>query len=111
MQQKNAQLEVVKTCLLRYADFAGTAGRSEYWWFFLFACLVTTMGAVIHHVLGGVVFLAVVLPLLAVGTRRLRDASHSGWWQLLFLVPFGFVVVFWLLAEQGRRAGPGFKPA
>ena len=110
-QQKNAPLAVVKTCLVRYAEFSGTAGRAEYWWFLLFVLLTTAMAAVIHHVLGRVVFLAELLPLLAVGTRRLRDAGHGGGWQLLFLVPFGFVVVFWLLAKQGENAGPRLEPA
>ena len=110
-QRGNVPIEAVKICLFRYADFAGAAGRSEYWWFFLFALLVTAVGAVVHHIFGGVIFLAVLLPLLAVGTRRLRDSGHSGWWQLLFLVPFGFVVVFWLLAVQGNGGGPRLEPA
>ena len=30
---------------------------------------------------------ALLLPLLAVGSRRLHDSNHSGWWQLLALIP------------------------
>lgn len=110
-QTSNVQVEAVKSCLLYYANFEGTAGRAEYWWFFLFALLVTAVGTVINQTLGEVVLLAVLLPLLAVGCRRLRDSGQSGWWQLLFLLPFGFVVVFYLLAAQGKNAGPKLESA
>lgn len=110
-QKNNVQLEIVRSCLFRYADFSGTAARPEYWWFFLFVLLVTAAAAVIHRIPAAVVLLVMLLPLLAVGTRRLRDAGRSGWWQLMFLVPFGCVVVFWLLAEPGRRTAPELEPA
>ena len=110
-QRNNAQLEAIKSCLFHYASFEGTAGRVEYWWFFLLALLVTAVGTVVHQTLGEVVLLALLLPLLAVGTRRLRDSGQSGWWQLLFLLPFGFVVVFYLLAIQGKSAGPELESA
>lgn len=53
---------------------------------------------------------ALLLPLLAVGARRLHDSNHSGWWQLLALIPVaGWLVlaVFFLLAseEEDNRFG------
>lgn len=53
---------------------------------------------------------ALVLPLLAVGSRRLHDSNHSGWWQLLALIPVaGWLVlaVFFLLPgeEEDNRFG------
>ena len=56
---------------------------------------------------------ALLLPLLAVGARRLHDSNHSGWWQLLALIPVaGWLVlaVFFLLPseEEDNRFGAPF---
>jgi uncharacterized membrane protein YhaH (DUF805 family) len=43
--------------------------------------------------------LAVTIPALAVGTRRLHDTGRSGWWFLIALIPLiGFIVLIVLLA-------------
>jgi uncharacterized membrane protein YhaH (DUF805 family) len=55
------------------------------------------MGAGIG-VLGLIYSLAVLIPGLAVGVRRLHDTGKSGWWLLLVLIPIvGIIVliVFW----------------
>lgn len=88
----------IRACLTKYADFTGRAGRPEYWWFFLAAGLVIGAGALVAEAVGAVVAIALAIPLLAAGTRRLRDAGHSGWWQLMALVPFGAVVPLIMLA-------------
>ena len=54
---------------------------------------------------------ALLLPLIAVGARRLHDSNHSGWWQLLGLIPVaGWLVmlIFFLLPgeEDDNRFGP-----
>jgi uncharacterized membrane protein YhaH (DUF805 family) len=49
-------------------------------------------------VLGVIYSLAVLVPGLAVGVRRLHDTDKSGWWLLLALIPIvGIIVliVFW----------------
>lgn len=93
-------LDAVKSGLLQYANFSGTATRSEYWWFFLFFLLVSAISVVLHEKAYQIVTLILLLPFFAVGTRRLNDIDHSGWWQLFFLVPFGQVVVLYLLAQS-----------
>ena len=48
--------------------------------------------------------IAVLLPLLAVGTRRLRDVGKSGWWMFYLLVPVGgLVILAWLWAMPGTE--------
>ncbi|MEF2278572.1 DUF805 domain-containing protein [Deinococcus sp. YIM 134068] len=47
--------------------------------------------------------LAVLLPSLAVGVRRLHDTGRPGWWLLIGLVPFvgGIVLlIFYVLDSQ-----------
>jgi uncharacterized membrane protein YhaH (DUF805 family) len=41
-----------------------------------------------------------LLPLLAVGARRLRDIGKSPWWQLFLLVPVGGIVILGILWAQ-----------
>ena len=58
---------------------------------------------------------ALLLPLLAVGVRRLHDSNHSGWWQLLVLIPVaGWLVlaIFFLLPgeEEDNRFGAPSAP-
>jgi transcriptional regulator with XRE-family HTH domain len=97
--------EAVRAGFLKAVDFSGTASRFEYWWFFLCVLLLAAIATVLGERVFQLVSLIVLLPLLAVGARRLHDAGHSGWWQLLFLVPFGQVVVLYLLALPSQSNG------
>ena len=80
----------------KYADFTGRACRSEYWWWVLGYALTYIAIAVISGIVLGrftmrlpsLFVLAVALPTLAVGVRRLHDLEKSGWWLLIGLVPF-----------------------
>lgn len=86
-------LEAVKTCLSKYADFKGRASRSEFWWFVLFQVVVSFVLGLISYSLQGLAALALLLPGLAVGARRLHDIGKSGWLQLVGLIP----LIGWLL--------------
>jgi transcriptional regulator with XRE-family HTH domain len=92
--------EAFKIGLIKYSDFSGTATRFEYWWFLLFALLISAAAATISDTVLQIVSLILLLPLLAAGSRRLHDIDQSGWWQLLFLAPFGFIPVFVMLALE-----------
>jgi uncharacterized membrane protein YhaH (DUF805 family) len=96
--------EAITSCFTKYADFNGRAKRSEYWWFFLFILLASAGAAVIDTTLCYLFSIATCLPLLAVGARRLHDTNRSGWWQLLYLVPLGFIVVLIFLAQESKPA-------
>ncbi len=86
--------ESILVCFRKYADFTGRASRSEFWWFTLFVILADSALVYLSQTLGAVFLIAVLLPLLAAGARRLHDCGRSGWWQLFLLVPAaGFVVV------------------
>ncbi|MEA3009291.1 MAG: hypothetical protein QOJ91_983 [Sphingomonadales bacterium] len=79
--------------LRKYADFKGRARRKEYWSFMVLVAvlfgaayaiesLLDLRGARGYGPLTTLFQLAVLLPTLAVGARRLHDIGRSGWWLL-----------------------------
>ena len=97
--------DAVRRCLRLYSDFDGVAGRAEFWWFTLAVALVATLAAAIGQWATVAVGVVALVPWVAAGVRRLRDAGESPWWILLMLVPFGFVPVGFIMAmptKDGR---------
>jgi uncharacterized membrane protein YhaH (DUF805 family) len=99
--------EAVRVCLSKYVTFTGRARRSEYWWFVLFASLVTLVASAIDFSANIIVFqvivgLALLLPELAVAVRRLHDTDRSGWWLFIVLVPVigGIVLLVFFLIDS-----------
>lgn len=89
----------------KYAVFHGRASRSEYWWWFLFACIINSVFSILSNAtdgstiitgLEGIWNLAILVPGIALAIRRLHDTNRSGWWALLpyGLVVVGFIVIF-----------------
>jgi len=112
--------EAVGSALTKYATFSGRARRAEYWWFALFNILVKLAAGIADHLFiqshafgaGGsgpislLTSLALLLPGLALGFRRLHDVGRSGWWWLLVLIPIiGWIVLFYWSVSRGD-AGP-----
>lgn len=78
--------------------------------FFLMNIVVSFVLGIILGFLGlgslaGLYTLAILIPSLAVGVRRLHDTGRSGWWLLISLIPFGVFVLLYFLASEGE-AGP-----
>lgn len=98
--------ESIIVCLTKYAEFGGRASRSEFWWFALFVILVTSALMYLSEAWASVFLIAVLLPILAAGSRRLHDIDKSGWLQLYLLVPVGGLVVlgyFWSLPSTSLQ--------
>jgi uncharacterized membrane protein YhaH (DUF805 family) len=92
----------IKTCFSKCANFSGRASRPEYWWFFLFTMIVYFITSFVDGITGlpilnWIAMLALLLPSLAVGARRLHDMGYSAWWLLLALVPVigGIALIIW----------------
>ena len=108
----------------RYFEFSGRSRRKEYWLFVLFYFLVSAgiqivfgvpvterlgyffrysmtengSGVLISNLFGLISF----IPALAVNVRRLHDVDRSGWWLLLWLIPFfGWIVLLVFLCLDG----------
>ncbi|MDG1808945.1 MAG: DUF805 domain-containing protein [Pirellulaceae bacterium] len=118
----NWYLEVLK----KYAVFSGRARRKEYWYYALFNLIITMVLVVVDLMTGlfsfdagiglfsGVYGLAVLIPSIAVGFRRLHDTNRSGWWLLIALIPLIGVIVLLVFkvqdSDQGdNRFGPNPK--
>ena len=91
-------MTAVRTCLTKkYASFQGRARRSEYWWFILFAVILSVVSSLIGWGLYIVVALALLAPAMGVGFRRLQDTGRPGWY---ILIPFGLSIVTSLFAPS-----------
>ncbi|KRE61647.1 DUF805 domain-containing protein [Nostocoides sp. Soil756] len=85
-----------------WSDFEGRASRSEYWFVVLAVAVVVGAAAALDERLGAAALVLCLVPLVAVGSRRLRDAGQSPWWQLFGLAPMGVVVVVFVMAMPGK---------
>lgn len=113
--------------LKRYAEFSGRSRRMEFWmwtlfvfllWIAFFVVMVAVAGAalmtgggvrslmamgggiVIIGALAFLVWLALLIPSLAVGVRRLHDTERSGWW-------LGGLVILDIVSAVLRGTGAG----
>jgi uncharacterized membrane protein YhaH (DUF805 family) len=80
--------------LKKYVEFKGRASRPEYWYFFLFNLIFAIGFGIIDSFFSAMVgdkvevfsdlyTLAVLLPGIAAGVRRMHDINKSGWFILI----------------------------
>jgi uncharacterized membrane protein YhaH (DUF805 family) len=111
MDFKQAVLRCVRD---KYAEFNGRASRSEFWWFALATSAVGLALSILNLNIIALLFnLAVIVPSLAVGARRLHDIGKSGWFQLIWLIPLiGWaILIYWLVQPSGDPNEYGEGPA
>ena len=116
--------------LKRYADFQGRSTRMEFWMFFLFVTIVMFVlqmlmgimfassmsvdpqtgvvtgagGMGIFAIIIWLFYLAILIPSIAVGVRRMHDQDKSGWF---ILIPIANLVFYCLPGTPGpNRFGP-----
>lgn len=111
----------IQRAFAKYARFDGRASRSEYWWYYLGISLIglvlyiplaigaaaeSTALVLVAALLFGVFFLAVIIPTIAVGVRRLHDGGYSGWMYLLGLIPgCGGIIQIVLMCMPSKPEG------
>src|SRR5262245_7111936 len=100
--------DAIRSGFDHYVKFDGRASRPAYWWWFLFAILVSAGANIIDLVLGSypivssLAGLALLLPGLSVAIRRLHDTNRTGWWILIILIPLiGWIVLLIFYLQQG----------
>jgi len=114
-------IDYALTPLRKYADFSGRARRAEYWWFYLFVIIAFVIASILDSLLGfggsvgpygilsAILGLAMLVPSLAAGVRRLHDTDRSGWWLLIALIPLvGAIVLLVFYVSEGTRGDNRF---
>ncbi len=108
----------------KYAVFSGRARRKEFWMFTLFSVIISIILSIIDRalgltygtgdsngVLGSLFSLAILLPSIGVGIRRMHDTNRSGWWLLINLVPcVGWIVYIVFAAQEGNAGDNQYGP-
>lgn len=109
--------EAIASVLNKYATFQGRARRSEYWYFFLFNVIISSILSWLAQRIGffwliSVLYtLALFLPGLAVTCRRLHDSGKSGGWIFICLVPLvGTIILLVFLARDGQPGPNAYGP-
>ena len=105
-------VDIVKN---HYADFEGRVRRQTYWMFYLSYLILSValgvVGAIIGSIIGmwfyllvmGLAGVAMIVPVIALGVRRLHDIGKSGWWYLIVLIPLiGTIGLIVLLATDSQ---------
>lgn len=108
--------------LKRYAEFGGRSRRMEFWMFTLFTILVGIVANALDIALLNVGWddtgpidaltsLALLIPSIAVGVRRLHDTGRSGWWYLLiFAVIIGWIFLLVWYCTDGEPMENEYGP-
>ena len=102
----------------KYAQFKGRANKAEFWQFILVYFVISVAFSVLMQLFAGVnalriifmvlqfiVMLALLVPSLAVGVRRMHDIGKSGSWLFINLIPFIGSIWFLLLAIKESEPG------
>lgn len=91
----------VDTLTNHYFDFNGRVGRTQFWWYvvvvIVLAILVGIIGSITTRLLSSLFSLALLLPNLGMGVRRLHDVGKPGIYVLLPLVPAVLAMLFLFL--------------
>ena len=104
----------IKSCFSKYATGNGRASRSEYWYWFLFACLCGFAAGFIDAAMGVpleghgpaelITTFGLLLPGIAVTVRRLHDVGKSGWWHFIVFTCIGIIPLLIWMCRKGDEA-------
>ena len=99
-------VDAVKSAFVNFRKFKGTASRREYWFYILATALIGIVLSTIESIiwppietddlieainqptpLTSIAGLLLLIPTLAVTSRRIQDSGWSGKWLLLYVLP------------------------
>ena len=110
-------LEALKYGFSNYFNFSGTTGRRLFWlWVLSIFLIVFVLGLIdvlvvdpalgvpasgpdVQNPLAWLFSLFVIIPNIAMGVRRLRDAGYSPWLMLLGLIPFVNLILIYFYVQ------------
>jgi uncharacterized membrane protein YhaH (DUF805 family) len=99
-------VESIQTCYKKFFDFSGRASKSEYWWFQLYNAIIYVLSFVFQGdlvLLLSILIIVNLIPVYAVGVRRIHDSNKSGWLVLISLIPLIGLYIFVLLLQDGSK--------
>jgi uncharacterized membrane protein YhaH (DUF805 family) len=111
--------DAISSGFKNYINFEGRAARSEYWYWVLFNLIVSVITTVIDMFvfpgsgltpINTIAMLALLLPSLTVGARRLHDIDRTGWWLLLGLTIIGGLVLLYWFIQKGTDGPNQYGP-
>ena len=115
--------EAISRGFRNYVTFSGRATRAENWWWLLFIVLSGIVLGVVDNLtdtkgmfgdsglLGQLFEIAVLVPSLALGARRLHDINKTGWWLLLlFVLVIGWIVLIIWAIKRGDEGPNKYGP-
>ena len=108
-------VQAISSGFSKYVQFGGRASRSEYWYWTLFAIIVSILANVVDGILGlgfvsGIVGLVLLLPGLAVSARRLHDIDRTFWWVVLTFTVIGVLLLVYWACVRGTVGPNRFGP-
>ena len=133
MRMIDAYVNAIKN---NYSRVDGRMHRGEFWWFTLANSLILYgVGGFLIYAVNGfsgatgnpfgnpletivtiiffIYFLAIFLPSLSAQVRRLHDVGLSGWFLLLYLIPYLGAIIILIIdivpsSPRGEKYGPYF---
>ncbi|MBL60531.1 MAG: hypothetical protein CMI85_00140 [Candidatus Pelagibacter sp.] len=105
----------IKKAFINYFKLSGRSSRSEFWYFFLFVIIMSSITTFIDtYIIGyhseelgttGKIFLiSTIIPQLSIAIRRLHDVGKSGWWLLLSFTIIGLIpLLIWYCTMSDPR--------
>lgn len=83
-------VNAIKRGFKKYFVFEGRASRGEFWWFYLVA-MIASLVLVWIPLLGWIASIAIALPMISLGWRRMHDVGKPGWWYIALGAAAGVV--------------------
>lgn len=63
--------------------------------------LAGMLGETFGLIIGGILYIGLLIPMISASTRRLHDTSRSGWWQLIGIIPLVSLVLIYFYVVSG----------
>ena len=104
----------------KYAKFDGRARRQEFWHFYLANIAVSIVLGILSRIpiigfiialVAGLFSLAIIIPTIALGIRRMHDLGKPGVWLCVVFIPLvGAIWYLILAATEGQRGDNAYGP-